>query len=160
MMRTCKGYLSIFRRLATSSALQLSCNKLQSTRNHHDEERQRPCFSTACSSDKFRVFYVYALFVNLAMGNLPIIHRQIPPIHRSGCRDQGVESSDNRQMIYRNRQITPFLRCPSVPANHQLIVNRFPVIVNFAASDLSTIHQQNAQIHGTGDRALQGLGML
>src|SRR3989338_8603434 len=50
--------------------------------------------------------------------NLPIFTRNLPIlavaelrnpsiIHRFGCRDQGVESSDNRQMIQGNHQIAP-----------------------------------------------------
>jgi len=71
----------------------------------------------------------------------PIIGRRNLRIDRSGSRHESVESSDNRQMIHGNCQIAPFLDRPIGPPNRKLIVNRFPVIVNFAASDLSTIHQ-------------------
>jgi hypothetical protein len=77
------------------------------------------------------------------MEQRPTIDRRNPRIGRSGCRDQGVESSDNRQMKPRNRQIAPFLRRPSGLANRQLIVNRFPVIVNPAALNL-LINYSNA----------------
>ena len=77
--------------------------------------------------------------------NLPIIYRQIPRIYRSGCRNRSVESSDNRQ-------IAQFLDRPSGPRNHQLIVNQFHVIINSAALNPSTIHQQNARIHQRAGR--------
>jgi len=82
--------------------------------------------------------------------NPSIIHRNIGSIHRSGCRNRSIESSDDRQMIYGNRQTASLPEGPSRPLNHQLIVNRFPVIVNSAALNLSTIHQRNGGIHQPG----------
>jgi hypothetical protein len=75
------------------------------------------------------------------------IDRRNPRIDRSGCRDHRVESSDNRQMKPRNRQIAPFLDRPSGLPNRQLIVNRFPVIVNSSVLNLSKIYQSRAPIH-------------
>jgi len=57
------------------------------------------------------------------------------------------ESSDNRQMKPRNRQIAPFLDQPSGSRNHQLIINQFHVIINSAAWNLSRIYQSRAPIH-------------
>jgi len=84
--------------------------------------------------------------------NPSIIHRRFGPIHRSGCRNRSVESSDNRQLISGNRQIDSPVDRPSGPRNHQLIVNRFPVIVNSAAWNLSPIHHQNAEIYHRADK--------
>jgi len=84
--------------------------------------------------------------------NLPIIYRQIPRIYRSGCRDQGVELSDNHQMISGNRQIDSPVDRPSASPNRKLIVNRFSVIVNSAGWNLSPIHHQNAEIYHRADR--------
>jgi len=47
----------------------------------------------------------------------------------------------------RNRQTIPFLDRPDSPPNRQLIVNRFPVIVNPAALNPSRIYQSRAPIH-------------
>ena len=81
------------------------------------------------------------------MRNQPIIDRRNLRIDRSGSGHESVKSSDNRQMIHRNRQIAPLLRWQNGPPNHQLIVNRFPVIVNHAALNPSRIHQSRAPIH-------------
>lgn len=80
-----------------------------------------------------------------SFANLPIIDRRNPRIDRSGCRTRGVESS-------RNRQIGSPVDRPSGPRNHQLIVNRFHVIMNSAAWNLSPIHHQNAGIYHRADR--------
>ena len=74
------------------------------------------------------------------LSNPSIIHRRIGSIHRSGCRNRGVES-------LRNHQIDSPVDRPSGPRNHQLIVNRFHVIFNSAAWNLSPIHHQNAEIY-------------
>jgi len=81
------------------------------------------------------------------MRNQPIIDRRNLRIDRSSSGHESVKSSDNRQMIHRNRQIAPLLRWQNGPPNHQLIVNRFPVIVNHAALNPSRIHQSRAPIH-------------
>jgi hypothetical protein len=87
------------------------------------------------------------ILARVELRNPSIIHRRCDPIHRSGCRIRSVESSDNRQMKPRNRQIAPFLDRSSGPRNHQLIVNQFHVIINSAAWNLSPIHHQNAEIY-------------
>ncbi len=84
--------------------------------------------------------------------NLPIIYRQIPRIYRSGWRNRGVKSSDNRQMNPRNRQIVSFLHRRSGSPNCKVIVNRFPVIVISAAWNLSPIHHQNPEIYHRASR--------
>jgi len=89
----------------------------------------------------------FTVIVNLVACQPSIIHRRIGSIHRSGCRNRSVESSDNRQMKPRNRQVAPFLDQRSGPRNHQLIVNQFHVIINSTDLNPSTIHQQNARIH-------------
>jgi len=92
------------------------------------------------------------ILARVELRNPSIIHRRCDPIHRSGCRNQSVESTDNRQMISGNRQIPSPMDRPSGPRNYRLIVNRFPVIVNSAAWNLSTIHQQDAEIYHRADR--------
>jgi len=82
----------------------------------------------------------FTVIVNPVACQPSTIHRRFGVIHRFGCRDQSVESSDNRQ-------IAPFLRRPSGLANRQLILNRFPVIVNRAALNPSRNHHQNAEIY-------------
>jgi len=67
------------------------------------------------------------------MRNQPIIDRRNLRIDRSGSGHESVKSSDNRQMIHRNRQIPSPMDRPSGPRNHQLIVNQFHVIINSAA---------------------------
>ena len=81
------------------------------------------------------------------MRNRPIIDRRKFGIDRSGCRDDRFESSANRQMKPRNRQIAPLLGWRRGSPNRQLIVNRFPVIVNRAALNPSRIHQRGVPIH-------------
>lgn len=79
--------------------------------------------------------------------NRPKIDRRNPGIGRSGCRYRSIESSDNRQMIYGNRQIAPLLHRRNVSPNRKLIVNQFPVIENSTALNPSRIHQSRARIH-------------
>ena len=86
------------------------------------------------------------------MRNPAIIRRRFGSIHRSGCRYRSIESSDNRQMIYGNRQTTPLPEGPSGPPNRKVIVNRVPVIVNSAAWNLAPIHHQNAEIYHRAGR--------
>jgi hypothetical protein len=91
----------------------------------------------------------------LALAELPnpsINHRRIGAIHRSGCRNRSVESSDNRQMFSGKRKIAPFLDRPSGMLNRKVIVNRFAVIVNPAAWNLSPIHHQNTEIYHLAPR--------
>ncbi len=90
---------------------------------------------------------IYRFSRGFSMEQRPTIDRRNPRIDRSGCRDDRFESSANRQMKPRNRQITPVPTRPSGLANHQLIVNRFPVIVNFGALKPSRIHQRGVPIH-------------
>ena len=73
------------------------------------------------------------------MRNQPIIDRRNLRIDRSGSGHESVKSSDNRQMIHRNRQIAPLLRWQNGPPNRKLIVKRFPIIINSAVWNLSTI---------------------
>jgi len=87
------------------------------------------------------------ILARVELRNPSIIHRRCDPIHRSGCRIRSVESSDNRQMRSRNRHTTPFLDRPSASPNRKVIVNRFAVIVNSAAWNLSPIHHQNPEIY-------------
>jgi hypothetical protein len=77
--------------------------------------------------------------------NPSIIHRQCDPIHRSGCRNRSVESS-------RNRQIDSPVDRSSASPNRKVIVNRFAVIVNSAARNLSPIHHQNAELYHRAGR--------
>ena len=86
------------------------------------------------------------------MFNPSIIHRRCDPIHRSACRNRRVESSDNRQMISGNRQIDLPVDRPNGSPNRKVIVNRFAVIVNSAAWNLSPIHHQNAEIYHRAGR--------
>jgi hypothetical protein len=80
------------------------------------------------------------------MRNPPTIDRRNFRIDRSGCRIRSVEASDNRQMISGNRQIDSPVDRPNGSPNRKVIVNRIAVIVNSAALDLSTIHQQNGRL--------------
>jgi len=83
------------------------------------------------------------ILARVELRNPSIIHRRVGSIDRSGCRNRSVESSDNRQMIRGNRQIAP---------NRKPIVNRFAIIVNSAAWNPSTLHQQNAEIYHRAGR--------
>ena len=79
--------------------------------------------------------------------NRPKIGRRFGSIQRSGYQDRGIESSDNHQMIDGNRKINWLVDRSRSPRNHQLIVNRFPVIINSAALNVSPIHHQNRGIY-------------
>ena len=104
------------------------------------------------STDNLPIFARNLPILALAeLRNPSITHRRIGSIHRSGCWNRSVESSDNRQIISGNRQIPSPMDRSSGPRNHQLIVNRIAVIVNSAALNPSTIHQRNTKIyHGPG----------
>lgn len=96
----------------------------------------------------YRFFRLIYRFSSISpMLNPSIIDRRFGLIHRSGYRGHDFESSDNRQMICGNRQITPHEHRTSGSPNHQLIVNRFPVIINPVAWNLSPIHHQNGEIY-------------
>ena len=84
--------------------------------------------------------------------NPSIMHRRIGLTHRPGCGKQGLESSDNRQMICGNRKIGTFFQRPSSQPNRKVIVNRFAVIVNSAARNLSPIHHQNTELYHRAGR--------
>ncbi len=100
------------------------------------------------STDNLPIFAENLPILALAqLRNPSRIHRRFGSIHRSGCRNRGVDSS-------RNRQIASPVDRPNGLRNHQLIVNRFHVIINSVAWNPSTIHQENAQSHATGDRAI------
>lgn len=79
------------------------------------------------------------------MRNLPIIDRRNHRIDRSGCRNRSVESS-------RNHQIGSPVDRPNGSPNRKVIVNRFHVIINSAAWNLSPIHHQNAEIYHRAGR--------
>jgi len=72
--------------------------------------------------------------------NLLIFDRRNPRINRSGWRNRSVVAP-------RNYQIDSPVDRPSASPNRKIIVNRFPVIVNRAALNLSRIHQSRAPIH-------------
>ena len=88
---------------------------------------------------------IYRFSRGVSMEQRPIFDRRNPRINRSGCRNRNVESSDNRQKGLALDQ-------PRGLRNHQLIVNQFHVIINSAALNPSTIHQQNARIHQRAGR--------
>ena len=94
--------------------------------------------------------------------NPSISHRRIGSIHRSGCRNRSVESSDNRQVISDKRQIDSPVYRPNGLPNRKVIVNRSGVIVNFAAWNLSPIHHRNAEIYHPAGRppAIRVLDLL
>ena len=77
--------------------------------------------------------------------NPPIIDRRNRRTDRSGCRNRSVESS-------RNRQIDSPVDRSSASPNRKVIVNRFAVIVNSAARNLSPIHHQNAELYHRAGR--------
>lgn len=77
--------------------------------------------------------------------NRPIIDRRNRRTDRSGCRNRSVESS-------RNRQIDSPVDRSSASPNRKVIVNRFAVIVNSAARNLSPIHHQNTELYHRAGR--------
>jgi hypothetical protein len=105
------------------------------------------------STDNLPIFARNLPILALAeLRNPSTIYRRLGSIHRSGCRNRSVESSDNRQMISGNRQIDSPVDRPNGSPNRKVIVNRFAVIVNPAARNLSPIHHQNAEIYHRADR--------
>jgi hypothetical protein len=89
---------------------------------------------------------IHGLSVNLPMRNLSMIHRPFGLIFRSDCRNQSIESSDNRQVTHRKHEIIPLLDLPSGSPNRIIIINRFLVIVDSATPNPSPIHHENSGI--------------
>ena len=77
-------------------------------------------------------------------GNLPAIQGHRASIHRPGCRNQGVESSDNRQMIHWIRQTALTLTRSGRQLDHRRFVNWFAVSSD--ALNPSTSYRANARI--------------
>jgi hypothetical protein len=88
---------------------------------------------------------IYRFSRRFSMKQRPRNDRRNHRIERFGRRNRSVESS-------RNHQIAPLLGWRRGSPNRKVIVNRFAVIVNSAAWNLSPIHHQNAEIYHRAGR--------